>query len=104
MKSNQESEYVLDLSQEARDDIRSILQYTFETYGEAQADAYENVLNKALVSIIGSPGIGHKRLDLPSDCRAFQAGQHLVIFRVEETVIYVLRILHGSMDIGRHFD
>ncbi|MGR3318589.1 MAG: type II toxin-antitoxin system RelE/ParE family toxin [Candidatus Anammoxibacter sp.] len=27
-----------------------------------------------------------------------RVGQHIIIFRVEDTTIYIVRVLHGSMD------
>ncbi|MGR3177252.1 MAG: type II toxin-antitoxin system RelE/ParE family toxin [Candidatus Anammoxibacter sp.] len=44
------------------------------------------------------PFLGHSRPDIPTEYRAYQAGQHIIIFRIKDTTIYVVRVLHGSMD------
>jgi toxin ParE1/3/4 len=94
--------YVLKLSAEAEDDIRDILQYTYETWGEHQVQVYQAVLNKALSTLLSNPSIGHKRSDLSPDSRVLRAGQHFIVYWVSGTIIYVVRILHERMDFGRH--
>jgi toxin ParE1/3/4 len=47
------------LSPQAEEDFADILQYTLETRGEAQAYAYRDVLDKALLTIQQHPQIGH---------------------------------------------
>jgi toxin ParE1/3/4 len=90
------------LSPQAEDDFTDILQYTLETWGEAQALAYRAVLDKALLAIRHNPRIGHVRPELSAAHRIFFAGRHLIVYRVGETAVYVSRILHERMDIGRH--
>ena len=87
MKSSHDPDYVLKLSSKAEDDIRSIQQYTFETFGEEQVFTYEAILNEALLTIIHNPGLGHQRSDIPSGCRAYLAGQHFIVFRIEEKTV-----------------
>ena len=56
--------YTLRLSRQAERDLESILQYTYETYGERQRQIYADALHEACETITGNPGIGHKRPDL----------------------------------------
>jgi toxin ParE1/3/4 len=90
------------LSPEAEADFSDILQYTLETWGKAQMLTYQAVLDKALLTIQGNPGVGHKRPELSPEHRVFPAGQHIIIYRVTEKALQVSRILHGRMDIQRH--
>ena len=62
---NPDNGYVLDLSREAEDDLRDILQHTCEKWGAKQVPIYKAILDKALSSIVVNPNIGHKRSDLP---------------------------------------
>ena len=90
------------LSPQAEEDFADILQYTLETWGEAQFYAYRAVLDKALLTIQQHPQIGHDRPELSAAHRVFPAGQHLIIYRASDAAVYVSRILHGRMDLGRH--
>lgn len=90
------------LSPQAEEDFTDILQYTFETRGDAQVNVYSAVLNKALLTIQQYPQIGHKSPELSEAHKVFAAGQHLIIYRVVNHTVYVSRILHQRMDIARH--
>ena len=100
--SHQDPEYSLILAPEAQADVSDILQFTLEEWGLQQAEKYGAVLDKAFSSIQHSPQIGHKRPDIPPEYQVLQAGQHVIIFRVKKKTIYVVRVLHGSMDFTRH--
>lgn len=90
------------LSPRAQDDFADILQYTLETWGEAQAFAYRAVLDQALLTIGKNPQIGHGRQELTPAHRIFPAGRHIIVYRITDQAILVSRILHGLMDLGRH--
>jgi toxin ParE1/3/4 len=90
------------LAPQAEDDFADILQYTLETWGEAQAYAYRAVLDQALVTIQHYPQIGHSRPELSVSHRVFPAGRHLIVYRVSDAAVYVSRILHERMDLARH--
>ena len=94
--------YTLHLSRQAERDIESILQYTYETYGEGQRQIYAAALDRALATITGNPGLGHRRPDLSDRHRAFTVEQHVVVYTVSGQRINVARILHGRMDFTRH--
>jgi len=90
------------LSPRAEDDFADILQYTMETWGEAQLFAYRAVLDKALLTIQQNPDIGHQRPELSTAHRIFPAGRHIIVYRANDQAVYVSRILHECMDIGQH--
>jgi toxin ParE1/3/4 len=90
------------LSPRAEDDFADILQYTIETWDEAQAFEYRDILDQALLTIREHPQIGHGRPELSAAHRIFPAGSHIIVFRVTERAILVSRILHERMDLGRH--
>ena len=93
--------YTLRLSRQAEQDIESILQYTYETYGERQRQLYADALHAAFETITGTPGLGHRRPDLSERHRAFTVEQHVVVYTVSGRTVYVARILHGRMDFTR---
>jgi toxin ParE1/3/4 len=90
------------LSPRAEDDFTDILQYTFETRGEAQVAIYGAIIDKALLTIQQFPQIGHALPEISGIHRLFSAGHHIIIYRVTDHAVYVSRILHERMDIARH--
>ena len=96
MKLN--SEFSIELSEEAVSDLVDIQNYTFTNYGENQLQKYETILDKALYGILFFPNSGHSRPDIPVNYQVVQAGEHMIVYRVEETKIYVIRVLHASMN------
>jgi len=100
------------LSQDAETDFAQILTYTRDTFGEAQARIYQDVLAEALASLTkgpmvpGSQARDHILPDLRSlhVARHGRRGRHFVLYRAGlGQIIDVLRILHDAMDLTRHF-
>jgi toxin ParE1/3/4 len=94
--------YTLRLSRQAEADLESILQYTYETYGEQQMYIYSTALHEALEAIADNPGIGHGRPDLSERHRAFRVEHHFVVYTVSGQTVNVSRILYERMDFTRH--
>ena len=46
------------------------------------------------------PNLGRRRDDLRPGLRSFAAGDYVIIYRVENTTVVIIHILHGSRDIG----
>jgi len=90
------------LSPRAEEDFADILQYTLETWGEAQAFEYRDLLDQALLTVREHPQIGHSRRELSAAHRIFPAGRHLIVYLVTERAILISRILHERMDLGTH--
>lgn len=82
----------------AKIDLVDIWRYTFETWGEAQADAYIAKMESALARIADHPFIGIDCGWLMSGVRRFNAGHHLIFYRVHDDWIELVRVLHQSMD------
>jgi len=78
-----------------------IQNYTFTNYGENQLQKHEAVLDKALKGILFFTNSGHSRPDIPVIYQVVQAGEHMIIYRVEEMKIYVIRVLHASMNFDK---
>jgi toxin ParE1/3/4 len=98
----------------AEGDLRQILAWTFENFGEAQARTYAETLSSTLEALADGPtvpgvrkrpeiGRGISSIHVARDGRK---GRHFVMFRAgrhqDEDVIDVLRILHDAMDFQRH--
>ncbi|GJL64812.1 MAG: toxin ParE1 [Nitrospirales bacterium] len=92
------------LSEAAQQDLREIKRYTRETWGASQARDYLLELTATFTKLSRRPKLGRKRDDLDLQLRSFVAGQHVIFFQESSSGIDVVRVLHSSMDISRHFE
>ncbi|MFN8892355.1 MAG: type II toxin-antitoxin system RelE/ParE family toxin [Betaproteobacteria bacterium] len=90
------------LSKKARQDFIDILRYTGQSWGPNQLETYRDKIDDALQAISRNPELGHKREDLPTTHRAYLVGAHVVVYRLEDQGIGVVRILHQRMSLARH--
>ena len=86
------------LAEKASADLSDIYLYTLKAFGQNQADRYHAMLIELLLTIQGTPSLGHSRRDIPERCLAFIVGQHIVIYRIDNSTVFVLRVLHSRMD------
>jgi toxin ParE1/3/4 len=103
------------LSAAAEADFEHIVQWTSEQFGDTQAIVYAETLSIALAALTQGPDIiGAKARDEILKglfslhvARQGRKGRHFIMFRVgprgSGDVIEVLRLLHDSMDLPRHF-
>jgi toxin ParE1/3/4 len=94
--------YYLQVSPQAQQDIINILRYTGETWGQEQLKSYSSKLDTALILIAQNPEIGYRNLNLSEVHRLYHVGSHVVVYRIEDTIISVVRILHQRMDLTKN--
>lgn len=92
----------LDFTKAAVSDLQSLRSYTLETWGGAQEQRYLDALWKKFEEILADPARWRQREDLFPGCRIAAQGKHVILFRVEGSVLQIVRILHGAMDFPRH--
>ncbi|MFL9935415.1 type II toxin-antitoxin system RelE/ParE family toxin [Paraburkholderia sp. RL18-103-BIB-C] len=92
----------VELSDEAKADTEDILLYTLLTWGLQQMQNYSDMLDRTLATIQENPHIG--RPHVIEAYRCFPAGEHLILYRVENKTVFVVRILHSRMDLPRHLE
>jgi toxin ParE1/3/4 len=91
--------YAVRLSERAQKDFKAIQRYTLERYGEKQVLKYSKMMKSGIENINENPTLyGHSRLDIPERYRSYQVGEHSIVFRLDENKIFIVAILHGSMD------
>lgn len=90
------------LSEAARSDLIDIWAETYRQWGADQADRYLDDLESALAGLTGNPGLGTDCSDLLRGARRLVTGRHLVFYEPDSDRIFVIRILHQSMDAPRH--
>jgi toxin ParE1/3/4 len=95
----------INITPQARSDLKNILKYTQKTWGSEQRVKYKNILYETLNKIAANPGLGKPREELIPGYYSYHIGsqgRHYIFYRVENDTIEVVRILHDSMDIGQH--
>lgn len=82
-------------------------QWTHETFGPRQAEAYEEDFIACCRHI--AAGTAHtqdcRRLidpDLPEDLRFARSGQHFIVFIEAEAQVIIIDFLHNRIDLPRH--
>lgn len=93
-------DYVLSGAADA--DLTAIYEYSYRTFGEAQADAYVLGLRDTLTLFADRPRIGHPAEDLHPGLLRHPHGSHVIFYLRETDGILVVRILHQSMDSSHH--
>jgi toxin ParE1/3/4 len=91
----------LRFASEAREDVQDLLIYTQEQWGIHQRRVYREALNEAFRSLRANPYLGKARPDLDASVRSLVVEQHLILYRVEDDAVRVLRVVHQRRDITR---
>jgi toxin ParE1/3/4 len=90
------------LSEAARADLVDIWAETYQKWGADQADKYLDDIARALNGLIDNPQMGSDCSDLLHGARRLIIGRHLAFHEAHEDAIFVIRVLHQSMDVPRH--
>jgi toxin ParE1/3/4 len=95
------------LSREAERDYANIIAWTVDTFGSRQAQRYRALFKEAHARLAQDPVANPARMreDLGAGYRILhlsRPGRHYLIYRVEETRVVIVRILHDSMELSRH--
>jgi toxin ParE1/3/4 len=98
------SSYKLRLTAPALDDLEEIAVYTTAKWGEQQAQAYLAQIDETIIALADNPALGREHYGVPPAIKGRKSGAHILFYRVDGDTLYILRILHESMDHGRHVD
>ncbi|MFN3712316.1 MAG: type II toxin-antitoxin system RelE/ParE family toxin [Alcanivoracaceae bacterium] len=91
------------LSGEADQDVSDIFDYSVQMFGVAQAAEYLLSLDACFQSLIVNPDLGRERNEIRLGLRSVPVGSHVVFYRIDESFLRIVRVLHGSRDLPRHF-
>lgn len=103
------------LTPSAEADFEQITQWAIDQFGDRQAAAYAETITLALAALAAGPDtIGAKPRDEIAKglfslhvAREGRKGCHFIMFRAAQSgahnIVEVLRLLHDSMDLQRHF-
>jgi toxin ParE1/3/4 len=91
------------ISLRAQADIEEIWEYTAERWSDRQAEAYLRLINAAVDTVTVNPEAGRSyHDDLRPGYRKYLVGSHVLFYRVTNTDVVVVRILHQRMDVEPH--
>lgn len=95
------------LTRRAEAALIDIANWTYETFGARQAEAYEEDLIACCREI--ASGIARTQdcrslidPDLPEDLRFARSGQHFIVFIEEDAQVIIIDFLHNRTDLPRH--
>jgi toxin ParE1/3/4 len=94
----------LELTEIARDDLKSIRRYSQRTWGPERTLQYLAGLRETMKGLVGGTVVSRQRDDLKPGLRMTVSGRHCVFFEMNESRVLVLRVLHDKMDYPRHLD
>lgn len=82
-------------------DLEEIWLYSFERWGQAQADGYLGAFADAFETLSDGRRTG-RPVSVRTGYLKHPVGSHMVYFRVLSDGIEIVRILHQSMDTEQH--
>jgi len=86
-----------ELSERAAADIRSIIRYTIENFGRAQADEYTDGLYSSFELLTDNPKLGK---DVPqTTVRRYIYRMHYVYYEIRQDLIRIAHIRHTSQEL-----
>ena len=92
------------LSTEASEDLDAILDYSILNFGLDVMIDYHSTLEDCFKSIEENPKLGINIEYIQKDYLYFKHRSHLIFYKINEKGILIVRILHKSMDVSRHFN
>lgn len=82
-------------------DLEEIWLYTSKNWSLEQADSYHNAIVDALDGLVAGKKAG-RPVDIRDGYFKYLVGSHLVFYRLVDSDLVVVRVLHQRMDVGRH--
>jgi len=92
------------LKPEAINDLESIYQFSFDTWGRVQAEKYQDELFDLMNNILENPEIGKLYYYKEGNYRNLHVNRHLIFYRIDEKYCIVVRILHERMELRNKLD
>jgi toxin ParE1/3/4 len=91
------------LTPRALRDLDQIADYTLAEWGDKQAAVYLAALARRFEWLAKNPDAGRMREDIGQGYRSYREGSHLVFYVVEQGIVIIIGVPHGSMDIDAFF-
>ena len=88
----------------ADEDILGIYDYTFQNFGEEQAITYFRSLEGCFEFLCDNPRVARKHDEFNPTVRIHHHKKHLILYRVEDEHLLIIRILHERRELKRYLD
>ncbi|MDC9715589.1 MAG: type II toxin-antitoxin system RelE/ParE family toxin [Gammaproteobacteria bacterium] len=92
-----------DLSQEALKDINVILDWTIDNFGANAMFEYHRSLTQCFTTLGENPNLGVSVESIRKGYWCFYHRSHAVFYTYCNSKVFIVRVLHKSMDVPRHF-
>ena len=89
---------------QAEQDLLEIWLYTFNEWGQQQADVYLDDLSAAMALLAEQPLACRERLEFNPPVRIHHHAHHLIVYLVQDDGINVVRVLHEGMELDSHLE
>ncbi|MCP1388355.1 type II toxin-antitoxin system RelE/ParE family toxin [Corynebacterium sp. TA-R-1] len=89
-------------SELANADLLDIWEYTSETWGVMQADAYIRAISERFVQLDAFPAAGRSVEEIRAGYRRIKYASHVIYYRPVPDGVQIVRILHERMDPYLH--
>ena len=90
------------LSTQAQQSLIQISQYTLENFGQRQKKSYLKMLRDRMRAAAKKPGTGRERSEIKVGYYSVQAEKHNIYYRIRDTHIEIIDVLHQSMEPKIH--
>ena len=91
------------LSRKAAADLDSIYSHTIQQHGLARAREYLNGLHACFEQLAKHPELGRRADRIAALVRRHECQSHVVFYLPSQSGAYVVRVLHGRMDLPQRF-
>ena len=89
-------------TRQADDDIIESYLYGLRTFGQVQAERYEQDLRHVIGLIADHPRMAVERHDYRPPVRIHHHARHYIVYLIEGDHVLVIRILRDDVDLTRH--
>ena len=86
------------LTRQAVADLTDIYLFTFETFGEAQAERYVEAMYDCIAVLSENPRLGRDASNIRPGIFRFTHRNHSIFYKSESDGILIVRVLHERMD------
>ncbi len=76
--------------------------YGFNRFGEEQAEKYFYEIEECINLLADTPLMSRERTEFIPPVRIHRHASHLIIYIIQTDHIFIVRVLHDSMDIQKH--
>lgn len=86
------------LTPAANADLEDIWLYTARNWSADQADRYTEALEDAFGALLGMPEIARERHEFNPPVRIHPSAQHVIVYRIQNDRLIILRVLGGRQN------